>query len=131
MAGSRDNGISGRPNRGTRGWRHSPKGRLGTGLSVAILLAGIVSIASASSAGPSSIRSEDLREWLSYIASDQLQGRAVFTAGIRLAAWRIDSNLHEWGVSPAGDHGSYLQSVRVLGVKSTSHSTITVEVPVR
>jgi hypothetical protein len=128
MAGLRDNGISGRPNRGVRGWRHRPKRRRGTGRIVAILLTGIVSIAFASSGGTASIRPEDLREWLSYIASDQLQGRAVFTAGIGLAAGYIESRLHEWGVSPAGDHASYLQSVRVLGVKSTSHSTITVEV---
>ena len=46
-----------------------------------------------------------------------------FTAGFGLAAAYIEDHLHAWGVKPAGDHGSYLQTVRVLGVKTTSHST--------
>ena len=32
------------------------------------------------------------------------------------------------GAKPAGDHGGYLQVVRVLGVKTTSHSSVTVKV---
>ncbi len=82
----------------------------------------------ASRGGASSIDVRDLREWLTYIASDDLQGRAVFSAGLGLAASYIENHLREWGVKPAGDHGSYLQTVRVVGVKSTSHSSVTVEV---
>ncbi len=70
----------------------------------------------------------ELREWLTYIASDDLQGRAVFSTGIGLAASYIEEHLRQWGVTPAGDHGSYLQTVRVVGVKATSHSSVTVEV---
>ena len=73
------------------------------------------------------IKSPDLREWLTYIASDELEGRAVFTTGFGLAAGYIEDHLHAWGVKPAGDHGSYLQTVRVLGVKTTSRSTVTVD----
>jgi hypothetical protein len=75
-----------------------------------------------------SITSGELREWLTFIASDDLQGRAVFGTGIGLAAAYIEDHLKSWGVKPGGDHGSYLQTVRVLGVKSTSHSSVTVEV---
>ena len=32
------------------------------------------------------------------------------------------------GVKPGGDHGRYLRTVRVLGVKATSHATVTVDV---
>ena len=49
----------------------------------------------------------------------------MFTAGFGLAAAYIEDHLRAWGVKPAGDHGSYLQTVRVLGVKTTSHSTVT------
>ena len=70
----------------------------------------------------------ELRDWLTYIASDDLQGRAVFGSGIGLAASYIEDHLREWGVKPAGDHGSYLQTVRVVGVKATSHSSVTVDV---
>jgi hypothetical protein len=70
----------------------------------------------------------DLREWLSYIASDDLQGRAVFGTGIGLAASYIEDHLRAWGVKPAGDHGSYLQTVRVVSIKATSHSSVTVDI---
>src|SRR5713226_2481619 len=95
---------------------------------IAALVVSTIGASAAAGGGPSSIRSQDLREWLDYIASDELQGRAVFSAGIGLAAAYIEDHLRTWGVKPAGDHGLYLQTVRVLGVKSTSHSTVTVEV---
>jgi peptidase M28-like protein len=78
--------------------------------------------------GLGSITRGELNEWLTYIASDDLQGRAVFGTGIGLAAGYIEDHLKVWGVKPAGDHGSYLQTVRILGVKSTSRSSVTVEV---
>jgi len=78
--------------------------------------------------GPASIRSDDLKQWLSFIASDDTQGRAVFSAGLGLAAAYISDHLRVWGVKPGGDHSSYLQTVRVLGVKSTSRSTVTVRI---
>ena len=78
--------------------------------------------------GAGTIKSPDLRDWLTYISSDELEGRAVFTTGFGLAAGYISDHLRAWGVTPAGDHGSYLQTVRVLGVKTTSRSTISVTV---
>ena len=87
-----------------------------------------VSAVAAAGGGRGAIKSQDLKEWLTYISSDELQGRAVFSAGFGLAAAYIEDHLRGWGVKPAGDHGSYLQTVRVLGVKATSHSTVTVDV---
>ena len=49
-------------------------------------------------------------------------------SGIGLAAAYIEGHLRSWGVKPAGDHGGYLQTVRVLGVKTTSRASVTVEV---
>lgn len=97
-------------------------------LVVAVGAVGVVGGASAAGGGLGSIKAQDLKQWLTYIASDDLQGRAVYTTGIGLAAAYITDRLQTWGVKPAGDRGSYLQTVRVLGVKSTSHSTLTVEV---
>ena len=74
------------------------------------------------------IRTPDLREWLTYLSSDELEGLAVFTAGYGLAAVYVGDHLHAFGVKPAGDHGSYLQSVRVIGVKTTSRATVSVSV---
>lgn len=96
------------------------------------LVAAAVALSLATSAsadgGRGSIKSEDLKKWLTYIASDELQGRAVYSTGLGLAAGYIEDHLREWGVKPAGDNGSYLQTVRILGIRSTSHSTLTVEV---
>ena len=86
------------------------------------------SAVAAAGGGIGAIKSQDLREWLSYVASDELQGRATYSSGIGLAAAYIEGHLRGWGVKPAGDHGGYLQTVRVLGVKTTSRASVTVEV---
>ena len=78
--------------------------------------------------GITSIQEEPLKEWLTYIASDELQGRATYSEGLGLAAGYISSHLGQWGVKPAGDHGTYLQVVKVLGVRTTSRATVTVDV---
>jgi len=70
----------------------------------------------------------DLREWLTYIASDELQGRLAYTEGLGLAGAFIARNLEQWGVAPAGDTNSYFQVVRVLGVRARSNSSVTVTV---
>ena len=56
----------------------------------ACVITGAVS-AGASGAGRASITSQELREWLSYIASDELAGRAVFSSGFGLAAAYISA----------------------------------------
>ena len=104
-----------RRRRAVRGW-------------AALLVVAAVAVAAAATGGTAAIKSADLRDWLTYIASDELEGRAVFTTGFGLAAGYVADHLHAWGVKPAGDHGSYLQTVRVLGVKTTSRSTVTVTV---
>jgi Peptidase family M28 len=83
---------------------------------------------SSKAGGIASIQPEPLKEWLTYIASDELQGRATYSEGLGLAAGYISSHLAEWGVKPAGDHGTYLQVVKVLGVRTTSRATVTVDV---
>jgi hypothetical protein len=78
--------------------------------------------------GLASIAPADLRGWLTYIASDELRGRQIYSEGLGLAAGYIQAHLDAWGVKPAGDRGGYLQTVRVLGVKTTSRSSITVQI---
>lgn len=78
--------------------------------------------------GVSAITAADMKEWLSYLASDQLQGRQVYTEGLGLAAAYIAEHLKEWGVKPGGDDGSFFQVVKVLGVNVKRNSTVTVTV---
>jgi hypothetical protein len=76
----------------------------------------------------SSITPESLKVWLTYLSSDELEGRATFSEGLGLAAAYIADQLKQAGVKPGGDHGSYFQRVEVTGIKSTNHSSVTVEV---
>ena len=95
---------------------------------VAVTLAAVVTL-SAATDNLASIEKNDLKGWLSYIASDELEGRGLYSAGLGLAAAYIENHLRTWGAKPAGDNGSsYLQTVRVLGVRSTGQSTVTVEI---
>ena len=76
--------------------------------------------------GVSAITVPDMKEWLTYLASDQLQGRQVYQEGLGLAASYIAEHLKAWGVKPGGDDGSYFQVVKVLGVSVKRNSTVTV-----
>ena len=78
--------------------------------------------------GFNSIEPAGLQEWLSYVASDELQGRQIYSEGLGLAAAYVADHLKEWGVKPAGENGSYFQTVKVLGVRTTSKASVTVEV---
>jgi len=69
----------------------------------------------------------DLKEWLTYIASDELQGRQVFTEGYGLAAAYVADHLKEWGIKPLGDDGTYFENVKLKGYKVTRNSSVTVE----
>ena len=71
---------------------------------------------------------DEMKRWLTYLASDELEGRQVFTEGLGLAATYIADRLKESGVAPAGDNGSYFQTVKVLGMRTRSASRATVTV---
>ena len=70
----------------------------------------------------------DAKEWLTFLASDEVQGREVFTEGYGLASAYIADELRKIGVKPLGDNGTYLQSVKQRGYRITRNSSITVEV---
>ena len=97
-------------------------------IAIAVLTLTAAGFAAAPPGGAAAIATSDLRQWLGFIASDALEGRATFGTGIGLAAAYIGDHLGRWGVTPAGDAGSYLQTVRVNGVTVTSRSSLTVRV---
>jgi hypothetical protein len=78
---------------------------------------------------PTSILSTDaMRTWLTYISSDDLEGRGTFNEGLGLAATYIADQIKDGGVAPGGDHRSYFQRVPVLGIRNLDRSSLTVEV---
>src|SRR5947207_1012660 len=76
----------------------------------------------------STISPDDMREWLSYLASDELQGRQIFTEGYGLAAQYVADHLRQWGVKPLNSDGTYFQPVKLKGYRVTRNSTVSVEV---
>src|SRR5437763_13408865 len=63
---------------------------------------------------PSGITAAQLRSFLTFIASDELEGRNTPSNGLNTAARYITSNLMRWGVKPAGDNGSYYQKIELV-----------------
>jgi len=75
----------------------------------------------------SQISQDDMKEWLSYLASDELQGRQVFTEGYGRATQYVADHLKTWGLKPLGADGTYFQPVKLKAYKVTRNSTVSVE----
>lgn len=93
-----------------------------------VLLSSAPGAQQAQAGGAGAIVVSDLRDWLGYLASDELQGRQVYTEGLGLAAAYIAGHLREWGLKPAGDDGTYFQTVKIHGIRTTSRASVTVTV---
>jgi len=63
--------------------------------------------------GVDSIRAEELRQKLTYIASEKFKGRGNGTDDLNLAAEYIAGIFEKNGLKPAGDGGSYYQQFNV------------------
>lgn len=55
------------------------------------------------------VTAKQLKEYLTFIASDELEGRDTPSRGLDIAAMYIAQHLASWGLKPAGDNGSYFQ----------------------
>jgi len=55
------------------------------------------------------VTANQLKEHLTFIASDELEGRDTPSRGLDIAAMYIAKHLANWGVRPAGDGGTYFQ----------------------
>ncbi|HEV7683899.1 MAG TPA: M20/M25/M40 family metallo-hydrolase [Pyrinomonadaceae bacterium] len=52
-----------------------------------------------------------MRDYLSFIASDEMEGRDTPSRGLDTTAKFLAMNLSRWGLKPAGDEGSFLQKI--------------------
>jgi Peptidase family M28 len=74
--------------------------------------------------GVETISASQLREYLSFIASDEMEGRDTPSRGLDTTAKFIAMNLDRWGFKPAGDDGTFLQKIKLRRDSlDTSHST--------
>src|SRR5881394_1622870 len=67
--------------------------------------------ATAAPRGADTITAAQLRAYLSFIASDEMEGRDTPSRGLDTVAKFIALNLTRWGFKPAGDDGTFLQKI--------------------
>src|SRR6266478_3904952 len=65
----------------------------------------------ASARGVNTISAAQLRNYLSFIASDEMEGRDTPSRGLDTTAKFIAMNLERWGFKPAGDDGTFFQKI--------------------
>src|SRR5882724_230968 len=65
----------------------------------------------ASQRGVDTITAAQLKDYLSFIASDEMEGRDTPSRGLDTTAKFLTMNLSHWGFKPAGDDGSYFQKI--------------------
>ena len=80
-----------------------------------------------------SIREQNIRAELGFLASDAMQGRGSGTPFERIAAEYIGSQFHQFGLEPAGDTDStgrkgFVQHVSLSSAKFTAAPTLAVTV---
>jgi hypothetical protein len=60
------------------------------------------------------VTAAELRAHVSWLASDELEGRGTGTSSIDLAAEYIAREFQRYGLKPAGDNGTYFQTFEVI-----------------
>jgi aminopeptidase YwaD len=78
-------------------------------LSVVFLTSGPIAIGQAQR-GTSEITAEELKAHVKYLASDDLEGRASGSEGNRKAAEYVAQQFQQYGLKPAGDNSTYMQT---------------------
>ncbi|HUR97725.1 MAG TPA: M20/M25/M40 family metallo-hydrolase [Pyrinomonadaceae bacterium] len=69
------------------------------------------------------VTANQLKEHLTFIASDELEGRDTPSRGLDIAAMYIAQHLGTWGIKPAGDRGSYFQKFALKSSKIAPAAT--------
>jgi hypothetical protein len=73
--------------------------------------------------GAELITTAQMKDYLTFIASDELEGRDTPSRGLDVAAKFLAMNLSRWGVKPAGDDGTYFQRFALLKTTVDSAQT--------
>lgn len=69
------------------------------------------------------ITSAQLKDYLYFIASDEMEGRNTPSRGLDTAALFMGTLLSRWGVKPAGDNGTFFQRMWVLNESVDAEKT--------
>ena len=82
-------------------------------------------------AAEQSVDAEKIRAHVRFLADDLLEGRGPGLRGAELAAKYIATEFALDGLKPGGDNGSYLQQIRMVGVKAIPAETSFEFVPLK
>ena len=63
--------------------------------------------------GVQTIAADQLRDYLTFIASDEMEGRDTPSRGLDTTAKFLAMNLTRWGFKPAGDAGTFFQRIEL------------------
>jgi hypothetical protein len=63
--------------------------------------------------GVDTIAAAQMRDYLTFIASDEMEGRDTPSRGLDTTAKFLALNLARWGFKPAGDNGTYFQKIEL------------------
>src|SRR4051812_23650261 len=63
--------------------------------------------------GVDMISASQLRDYLTFIASDEMEGRDTPSRGLDTTAKFLAMNLSRWGFKPAGDDGTFFQRIEL------------------
>jgi Zn-dependent M28 family amino/carboxypeptidase len=72
------------------------------------------------------INPEHIRWHVRYLSHDLLEGRGTGQRGGDIAAEYIGTQFAEYGLKPAGDHGTYMQKVPLVGVTTMPSTTFSI-----
>jgi hypothetical protein len=73
--------------------------------------------------GVDTIAASQIRDYLTFIASDEMEGRDTPSRGLNTTAKFLALNLARWGFKPAGDEGSFLQRIDLQRNRADSGQT--------
>ena len=73
--------------------------------------------------GVDTISANQIRDYLTFIASDEMEGRDTPSRGLDLTAKFLAMNLARWGFKPAGDEGSFFQRIDLRRDRADSGQT--------
>jgi hypothetical protein len=73
------------------------------------------------------ITASSMKDYLYFIASDEMEGRDTPSRGLNTTAKFLAMNLSHWGLKPGGDDGTYFQKIKVSKTKTDAANT-TIEI---
>ena len=73
--------------------------------------------------GVDTIAAAQLRDYLTFIASDEMEGRDTPSRGLDTTAKFLALNLARWGFKPAGDNGTFFQRIELRRDRSDQGQT--------